>query len=293
MEQTDTVETTRYQDNVSVDAVALAAEAQGYVEHPDFDAAMRAFCRGLADFYSLGFFRRTGVVDTITWATAVMLLYLDAYAPDQANASRLVSIFGKGGLSGATAARNAIELLRQGGMVESDRAPGPGRAHRLRPTPALLDTMHRELSVRLSAMEPVIAWPRPADEWARREDVLMVFVRRNVEAFQGSRYTLYENFPEIRAFMDRRCGYAILMESLGRVDFSLDGASGILPLSEISGKFAVSRAHMRKLFGAAAARGWLTYESGGRLTIPPETLGRFRLWFGHEFAWMRKLVERP
>lgn len=274
----------------AVDRVGLAAEAQACVEHPDFDAAMRGFCRDLSNFHSIEFFRRTGVVDTITWATAIMILYLDAYAPEQANASRIVAICEGGGLSGASAARNAIAVLRQGGMVVADHASGAGRAHRLHPTPALIDMMQRELSIRLGAMERVVAWPKPAAEWARTEGVLMAFVRKNIEAYMHEKYRLYDDFPEIRAFMDRHCGYLILMDSLPRLEVSSDGASGALPLSEIARKYAVSRAHVRKLFSAAAEQDWLFFETGGRLAVPPAALDRFRLWFGHEFAWTRRLV---
>jgi hypothetical protein len=65
-------------------------------------------------------------------------------------------------------------------------------------------------------MEPVIAWPKPAMEWARTEGVLAAFVRGNVEAYRRERHILFEHFPEVRSFMDRHCGYHILMEALGR-----------------------------------------------------------------------------
>lgn len=274
----------------AADRAGLFAEARACVDHPDFDAAMSAFCRDLANFHSLEFFRRTGVVDTITWGAALLILYLDAYAPEQANASRIVAICEGGGLSGASAARNAIAVLRQAGMIAVDDDSGAGRAHRLRPTPALIGMMQRELSIRLAAMESVVAWPKPASEWAVSEGVLMAFVRKNVEAYTQDRFQLYGDFPEIRGFMDRHCGYLILMDSLPRLEVSSDGASGVLPLSEISRKFAVSRAHVRKLFAAAADQDWLCFESGGRLTLAPPEFDRFRLWFGHEFAWTRRLV---
>lgn len=272
------------------DLSALAADAQACVEHPGFDAAMRAFCRDLSRFYSMEFFRRGGVVDTITWATAVMLLYLDAYAPEHANANRLVAICTGGGLSGATAVRNAIALLRQSGMILVDGRAENGRAQRLRPSPHMVAQMQSELALRLAAIEPVIRWPKPAAEWARTEGVLLAFARGNIEAYRDENFTLYSTFPEIRAFMDRHCGYLILMDALTRLDVSAEGASTVLPLSELSRKYAVSRAHVRKLFAAAAAQGWLAFEAGGRLAIPAANFARFRLWFGYEFVWTRRLV---
>jgi len=110
----------------------LGREAEGYLAHPGFDRAMLAFCRGLADFHSVDLTRRAGVVDTVTWAVALLVLYLDATAPQSANASQLVAICAEGQLAGATAVRNAIALLQQGGMVVGDEPPTVGRARRLR-----------------------------------------------------------------------------------------------------------------------------------------------------------------
>jgi len=175
-------------------------------------------------------------------------------------------------------------------MIIGDKPLTVGRAHRLRPTPALIETMAHNLARRFSAMEPVIAWPKPAVEWAQTEGVLAAFVRGNVEAYRRERHILFEHFPEVRSFMDRHWGYHLLMEALSRLDISSHGASGTISLSEVADKFAVSRTHVRKLFAAAADQDWLDFESGGRLTIDPKSLARYRLWFGHEFAWIRRVV---
>lgn len=275
------------------DLTDLGLEAETHVRHPDFDEATRAFCRGLADFHSIAVSRRTGVVDTVTWAVAILLLYLDSHSPERANASQLVAICAEGKLAGATAVRNAITLLQQGGMIVPDRSIGVGRAHRLRPTPELIETTQDNLSIRLVAMEPVIPWPKPAAEWAKTEGVLAAFVRGNVEAYSRERYTLFQRFPEIRGFMNRHCGYHIFLDAFSRLDITADGGAVTLPLTEISERFSVSRTHVRKLFAEAALRAWLDFEPGGRLTFNPEALERYRLWFGHEFAWARRLVGTP
>ena len=106
-----------------------------------------------------------------------------------------------------------------------------------------------------------------AAEWARTDDALAAFVRGNVEAYRRERYVLFERFPEIRSFMDRRCGYHILLDVLGRIEISQHVASTVVPLSEVADRFAVSRTHVRKLFKAAADRNWMTFEAGGGLTI--------------------------
>lgn len=276
--------------HVFPDLADLAGEAERHVRHPEFDPAMLAFCRGLADFHSVAISRRSGVVDTVTWAVALLVLYLDELAPQDANTRRLMAICAEGPLAGATAVRNAIALLQQGGMIIRDEPASPGLAQRLRPAPALIQTMQDNLSVRFAAIEPVIAWPKPAAEWARTPGVLSRYVQGNVEPYRRERLILFEPFPEIRTFIDRHCGYHIFMEAFGRLDVSAREASGTVSVSEISEKFAVSRAHVRKLFKAAMERGWLTYDPGGRVTIGAESLARYRLWFATEFTWMRRVA---
>jgi hypothetical protein len=276
--------------DVFPDLTDMDSEAGHHVAHPDFDKAMLAYCRGLADFHSVALSRRAGVVDTATWAVALLVIYLDEHVSDGANANRLVAICAEGPLAGATAVRNAIALLRQGGMIVRDKPSAAGLAHRLRPAPALIKTMQDNLSIRFSAIEPVIAWPRPAAEWARTDGVLSRYVQGNVEAYLRERHILFEAFPEIRTFIDRHCGYHIFMEVLGRLTVSTLEATGTISVSEVSDKFEVSRAHVRKLLTAAADRNWQSYEPGGRITIGAPSLARYRLWFGHEFTWMRRVA---
>lgn len=277
-------------NGVFSDLTDVTGEAEEYVSHPDFDKAMHSFCRGLADFHSVAVARRAGIVDTVTWAVALLVLYLDEHAPEKANSNQIVAICAEGPLAGATAVRNAIALLRQGGMIDRDEPRAAGLAHRLRPSSALIHTMQDNLFIRFAALEPIIAWPSPAAEWARMNGVLSNFVRGNVEAYRFDRHILFEAFPEVRIFMDRHCGYHILMEIFSCLEISALGASGTISLSDISDKFAVSRAHVRKLLIAATDQNWLSYEAGGQVTIDPHNLARYRTWFGHEFAWIRRVA---
>jgi hypothetical protein len=273
-------------EHAAPDRARLVEEAQALTAHAEFDDAMRAFCRNLTDFHARS--RRVGITDTITWSIAVLVMHCDATEPSGANASRLVAVCRSGGLSGAEAARNAIDALIHSGMIVAEDAAGPGLPRRLRPTPKLVETMHENLTVRLAAIEPVIPWPAPAAAWA--PGVLAAFLGGNVAAYSQENFLLFDDFPEVRAFMDRHCGYLVLLHALGRAEATKEGATAWAPPSEVAGKYAVSRAHVRKLFGAAAAQGWLAYRPGGRIAFSAESYGRLRLWIGHEFAWTRRLL---
>jgi hypothetical protein len=273
-----------------IDRVRLLDEAQALAAHPAFDEAMRAFSRGLPSFYAAETRRRTGIADTITWPVAVLVLHFDAAEPAGLHASRLVALCCAGGLSGRTATFNAISSLRHSGMIAVDRDRGPGLPQRLRPTSKLLVRMQDELAVRLESMERVVSWPAPAAEWARSPGVLGAFLGRNIAAYREAKFLLYHGFPEVRMFMDRRHGYVVLLETLGRSQAIDGGAHAVLPPSEVAAKYAVSRAHVRKLFAAAAGQKWLSYERGGRIVFSAETYTRLRLWIAHEFAWTRWLL---
>jgi hypothetical protein len=270
------------------DLANLVEEAQALTAHAEFDDAMRAFCRNLTDFHARS--RREGIVDTITWAIAVFVIHCDATEPKGVNASRLIAVCRPGGLSGRAAARNAIDVLIHSGMIAAEDEPGPGLPRRLRPTPKLIETMRENLTVRLAAIERVIPWPAPAQTWARAPGVLAAFVGGQLAALSQENFVLFDRFPEVRAFMDRHCGYLVLLDALGRAEATPTGAAASAPPSDVARKFAVSPAHVRKLFGAAAAQGWLAYRPGGRIAFGAESYSRLRLWIGHEFAWTRRLL---
>lgn len=272
------------------DRAGLWEEAHALTAHPAFEEALRAFCRNLTGFHSPQNERRVGFVDTITWSIAVLIMHLDG-EPGGANASQLVALCRAGGLSGAASARNAIDALRNCGMIAVEDEARPGLPRRLCPTRKLVEAMHDNLAARLAAIERVSPWPAPAHVWARAPGVLPAFLGGNVAAYQQDKYLLFERFPEVRAFMDRRCGYLVLLDALGRAEAANGAAIASAPPSELAAKYAVSRAHIRKLFGNAAGPGWLAYEHGGRVTFSAECYGRLRLWIGHEFAWTRRLLE--
>ena len=63
------------------DLVGLREDAQALLGHPGFDIAMRAFCTALPNFHAGHFSARTGVVDTVTFAIAVLVIRLDRASP--------------------------------------------------------------------------------------------------------------------------------------------------------------------------------------------------------------------
>jgi hypothetical protein len=70
-------------------------------------------------------------------------------------------------------------------------------------------------------------------------------------AYQRDNFVLFEGFPEVRAFMNRRSGYPVLLDALSLTEATSEGAGALAPFSELARRHRVSRTLVRKLFSAA------------------------------------------
>ena len=269
----------------------LMAEAQAWTRRPAFDAALRRFCEGMVAFHSGRRVANVGLGRTLNWAAASFVVYLDHARPEGVGFSQILQICAAGGLGGRKAVRHALDALIATDLARLHDRPDDARVRRLRPTPALL-ALHREsLAARLSALELVQPLWAPGREIARDPAALYAFLGGNVEAFATARFRLYDEFPEVRAFMDRACGYLILLDLLRAAPFGARDAD-YARASRLAEAFHVSRAHVRKLLAMAQAQGWLVEgPRRGDVALSPAFAARLRLWIGAEFVWLSRLVE--
>jgi hypothetical protein len=273
------------------DRATLEAEAAALTSHPAFDAAALAFCRGMTGFHAGRWVLNVGLSDTPRFVVAALVIHLDAAWPGGATTARVARLCQAGGLAGPKAAKGALSVFRAAGLIR-DRPDGSDRrARRLAPTPALLGLMCENLTMRLQAQEALTPLPAAAADWAATEGVLAAFLGRNIEAYAGMDFRLYDGFPEVRAFMDRQCGYLILLELVAAQLAVSCGAVPRLSLSALAQRFDVSRAHVRRLLTDGLAHGWLRVcGHGGDVAVEPETFARLRFWIALEFAWTWRLV---
>jgi hypothetical protein len=269
----------------------LDAEAEAFLAHPCFDKALIAFCDGMTNYHQQVRASHIGMPDTARWAVAVLILHLSSVAPKMATTATLIRICQAGGLCGPAAVKGAIGLLRGAEFIANGLPADDLRSRQLVPTARLIAMMQRGLAYRLNALSHVAPLPMPPAQWARAPGILSRFIGRNVEAYARSRFKLYDGFPEVAAFMDRSCGYLILLELLARVRTD-DGTirSQISP-SDAAVRFGISRAHVRKLLAIGVSQGWLsTTGAGGQVHIMQTAHAKLRHWVALEFAWTRRLV---
>jgi hypothetical protein len=284
---------TEQRDSISEpDLAALEDEARMIETHPDFDRALGAFCDGLISFHSGRRLANLGLGYTLGWAVATLVLYLDHASPEGTTSAKLIELCTAGGLAGAKAVKGAVRVLLSFGLLAEETRPDDRRAKRLRPTELLFDIQTDNIVARMAALEILRPLPGPAREWGRRREVLLAFCRGNVEAFARHRFKLYDGFPEVRAFMDRACGYLVLLYILNSVGPTSAAATpATVSLSAIAARFDVSRAHVRKLLAAARDQGWL---KGGskrdQIFLEPSFHRRLRHWIALEFVWAWRLV---
>jgi hypothetical protein len=282
----------RRASNFAPDLATLEDEARVLLTHPDFDRALRAFCAGMVGSYTGRRLANIGLGHTLGWLVSVLVIYLDHAAPEGTTSAKLIALCTAGGLAGAKAVKGAIRVLLSFGLIAEETHATDRRAKRLRPTELLLDIHGENIVARLTALEIVQPLPMPARVWGRERSVMLAFFGGNIEALAQSGFKLYDNFPEIRGFMDRACGYLILLDILGAVAPASDGAAAATASSSaIATRFDISRTHVRKLLVMARDEGWLQIEPRrDRIVLEPTFHRRLRHWVALEFVWTWRLI---
>lgn len=278
--------------NTAPDRTALDQDARALRADPDFDQAVRAFCRGMIETHAGRRLANIGLGHTLGWAVAVLIVYLDHVSPEGTTTAQLVDLCTKGGLGGPKAVRGAIGTLLAFELIAEEDHPTDRRARRLRPRPLLLDIQADNVAARLAALEIVQPLPAPARDWGRQRDVMLAFYGGNVEAFARHQFRLYDGFPEIQAFMDRASGYLLLLELLQNCGPAAGaGIPTAIQPSALAPRVDVSRTHLNKLLAAARDEGWLAIgPRSGEVFLAPDFHQRLQHWIALEMVWTWWLV---
>jgi hypothetical protein len=270
---------------------ALDAEAGALLDHPGFDVALQAFCTGLTGFHQRVRAQPIGMPDTARWAVAMLILYLHPRAPAQANTATLIRLCRFGGLCGPAAVKGAIALLLSAGYVDYGAPADDARIRQLAPTARLQDLLREGLTIRLAALSHVSPLPASPADWAARPEILDRYIGRNVEAYAATGFKLYAGYAEVAAWMDRACGYILLLDLIGQARMEEGQLRSQLSPSDAAHRFGVSRTHVRKLLALGVEQGWVTsVTAGGRVTIDPAMYKKLRRWIALECVWTRTLI---
>jgi hypothetical protein len=243
----------------------LTPEALARVRsHPRFGEAMREAANGLTKLYEGNRVLNALINDRGRMAMGFLALYLHwTRRPAESNSgltvSRLKAICVERKYSSAGRAEAMIALMRLFGYVEPAQNSEDRRQRLLVPTDKLVGIHLERWLCQFTAMAMVMEEGRCALEALKRPEFPPAFIRELCERhFEGLR--VLDAAPQVELFVDRNAGTMIMFYLLTHAApaASADQQPIRISISNLSRRFGVSRAHVRKLLNDAAAEGLLT-----------------------------------
>lgn len=262
-----------------VNLAAFSAHAETLLVHPRFAEARARFCTDVPARWMATPLQRWLIADTGGMAVALCITGMHRLFPDQgAQQQMIINALGLAGVASAARVRTLISHLEHRGGISVEPSPIDRRARRLVPTRLLHDTHLSWLESVLPAVGMVHDLSAlPADVDARRDlacrYVTSIIMRQSMDGF-----TIYDGFPEMAAFMERRQGYLLMLDIAG------PGALAVpLNRAEAARRYAVSPQHVSALLGHAEAEGWLARTPTG-VSLSPDFSHRLNIWVARELA---------
>lgn len=255
---------------------------EAILAHPDFHRARQTYLHKVLSIYgSDAFLNKLLMVAARTVIFAVAICLDAAYRredrdswPTMSNLKKALGVFG---LSSPRRIEQVVGRLVQTGYLDSQLSPLDRRVRLLRPTARMLAHDQDWLIAHYSPLAILYGEADYALPLARDHAFQQVQRRISTEFFVQSAMVLLGN-PGIMLFLSRDAGILVLMHI---VTESMERDSSTIPLSlsDLSQRFAVSRAHIRNLLVEAQDQDFVELDREARhLTLKPaafECLDRF------------------
>lgn len=263
-----------------VNLAAFNAHAETLRAHPHFAEARARFCADVPARWMETPLQRWLIADTGGLAVALCIAGMHRlFAEQGAQQQMIINTLTAAGVASAARVRSLVEQLEYRGGITIEPSPHDRRARRLVPTNLLAQTHLSWLESVLPAVGMVCDLPpMPADTAARQElanrYVTSIIMRQSMDGF-----TIYDGFPEMTAFLDRRQGYLLML------DLAASGETTVpLNRSDAARRYAVSPQHVSALLGHAEEQGWLSRDSKGLIHLSPDFAHRLNIWVARELA---------
>ncbi len=268
------------------------AQAAGRVQaHPRFDEALQVFCGAVIAGFEDN--RAAGILmgDAARFALMALVFVLDhqrrtGEEPAGATSGRLAELLARRKLASPNFTHAAVEYLRAAGalvpVASTDRRTRP-----LAPGPGLIAQARHWLAGNLKGIAMLAELP-PAAELVQRPGFLDSYFRRMAWPYLTQNYILFDGFAPVQALMQRRGGYAILLELTRGARVDADGRIVVTtPMQAMAQRIGISRSQVRSVLSMAEAAGWLTREGRGdrRLALSADFHATCRDWVAVELAW--------
>lgn len=239
-------------------------------KQPGFEAACRAFTRGMIDLYQGNRLFNTLVSDRGRMLIGNLALYLHygLRADDPRSGltvGRLKAICAEQQICSAGRTEALIAVLRLFRYLEPAPRAEDRRVRRLVPTERMIASHRQRWNVVLAAIGQVLPDAKAAHNAMARDDFAVALNRHFAEHFLGG-VRLLQHSTELQLFTDRNAGTLVLF-SLVQAGAPGDSFAPHKPItisiSALSRQFGVSRVHVRKLLHDAAVEGFIARAEGG------------------------------
>lgn len=275
----------------------LYLSAKTLHQHPSFLDASKKFASNMLEAFEKHpplnrLLRNEG---QLAFAAFILMLHHSRDPEDPSSGatySRMVEMFGLLGIGSPTLIKAIIALARLRGHVHYV-ATADRRLKVLEPTDRLIHVLRVWFCANLNAIESIEPLPMPSEEIALIPGLMEQTFTYSVQAYIHDRFILSENFPPVRAFMQRTHGYLVLMALIHSKYLGRDGQwYASVPVGDLANRLMLSRGSVRNFLNMAKSEGWLSQvgKGGHDVLLSNDFATMCDDWMSLEFAWMAGLA---
>jgi DNA-binding MarR family transcriptional regulator len=263
-----------------VNLAAFNAFADQLRAHPRFAEARSRFCADVPGRWMETPLKRWLIADTGGLAVALCITGMHRLFPEQgAQLQMIIRALTAANVASAARVRALVDQLVHRGGISIEPSPVDRRAHRLVPTDLLVESHLSWFDSVLPAVAMLFPLPPIPDDTTARQELSCRYVTSIIMRQSMDGFTIYDGFPEMAAFMERRQGYLLML------DLAAPGTLHVpLSRSDAARRYAVSPQHVSALLTNAEEQGWLTRDRSGTIHLSPDFATRLEVWVARELA---------
>lgn len=272
------------------DRAQLDLSVRRLLDDPKFRSVKSDFCRDMMACWLHDRLSRLLMADTGALAIVISISARHfAGTPEAASLAQMIDALAASGFASAKRIRATVDLLASRGVLALAPHPTDRRRLQIAPTDALVEVFRRWLRAALEAVQPVFDLTHPPADIAARPGLIEGYIvevrRRKVE----DGFTIFDGWPEIQVFADRRHGYVLLLQ----LACAEDGCADV-NRARLAERCHVSPSHITALLVEGERAGWLTRTPGSSaVRLAPGFVQALDAWIAREIAvvglWLRSL----
>lgn len=264
---------------------ARVSAVRGDSRYPD---AKDRFCHDVPRFWLKSDFRRTLIADTGAYGVAIGITGMHRLDRENgASMQTVIAALEASGMASATRIRSMIYHLRDQRAIEIVPHHSDGRRLRLIPTAKLIGFQRRWFAAVLASVGMIFDLPTSPEELAETPELVERYLTGVMLRHLMDGFTIFDGFPEIETFMNRRHGYLLMLQLAGG-----KGLATEVDRAHVAEWFGVSPAHIATMLADAEKQGWLQRRPPkSTVVLDPAFADRLDLWVAREITIVGMWIE--